>query len=62
MSRTGGRIPVKVIEAVKAFSLAKKIPFGQYPILLNLALKSYKALPFEKRETWSLEEIIKQGL
>lgn len=62
MSRSGGRVPVKVKDAVKAFVLEKKLPFGQYNVLLRLALKSYKALSFAERERWSLEEVVRQGL
>ena len=56
------RIPVKVKEACKAFVIEHKLPFGQYGILLNLALKSYKNLTLQQRDTWSLEEVVKQGL
>lgn len=62
MTRTGGRVPTQVKEAVKAFVIEKKLPFGQYNILLRLAIKSYKALPFEQRENWTLEEVVRQGL
>ena len=62
MSKTGGRVPVVVHDAVKAFIIEKKLHFGQYRILLPLALKSYKSLPFDERSQWTLEEVVKQGL
>lgn len=62
MTRIGGRVPVQVKETVKAFVIERKLPFGQYNILLRLALKSYKALPIGEREHWTLEDIVTQGL
>lgn len=58
----GRRVPTAVKEAVKAFVIERKLPFGQYNILLKLAIKSYKALPLADRAQWSLEEVVKQGL
>ncbi len=56
------RIPSVVRIACKNFVLEKKLPFGQYRILLDLATKSYKALSLEEREKWTLEQVITQGL
>lgn len=60
--RIGGRVPKKVKDACKAFIIERGLPFAQYGILLNLALKSYKHLSLDERETWTLEEVVKQGL
>lgn len=60
--RSGGRIPLKVKDACKAFMVERKLPIGQYGILLNLAIKSYKNLSLEDRDNWSLQEVIAQGL
>lgn len=60
--RKNGRVPEIVRESCLKFILDNKIPFGMHRILLPLALKSYKNLPISQRDTWTLEEVVKQML
>ena len=57
-----GRIPKVVKDACKEYSIAKKLPLGQFSILLDLATQSYKNMPISERDEWTLEEVLKQGL
>lgn len=58
----GGRVPLIVEKACKDFIVQNKLEFGKYRILLPLAIKSYKALPLSERSTWTLEDVVWQGL
>lgn len=60
--RSGGRIPKIVKDACKAFMVERRLPIGQYPILLQLGMESYRSLSLNDRENWTLEEVITQGL
>ena len=60
MKRT--RVPLKVRIACREWAQKMEIPPAQYPTLLEMAVKSYKNLSLEARETWTLKEIMDQGL
>lgn len=57
-----GRVPSVIKEHCKQFIVDNDLPFGKYGILLNLAIKSYKAMPIGLRDSWTLQEIVEQGL
>lgn len=62
MSKTKPRIPKVVLDAVHAYAKKMSIPPGQYGILLNLAIRSYKNMSLDEREKWTLEQVMIQGL
>lgn len=56
------RIALVVKTAVLEYSRKYGIPNGQVPILLDLAVKSYKNTPIGERDAWTLKAVVDQGL
>lgn len=55
-------IPKKVLMQCGIFALRNKIPVEQQPYLLEMAMRSYRALSVIDRLKWTLEEVVKQGI
>ena len=60
MKRT--RVPLKVRIACREWAQKMKIPPAQYPVLLEMAVKSYKNLSLAEREKWTLKQIMDQNI